>query len=81
MNQHIAIKLTRMMIEVLRDKPPVIPPRGVPLPSVLTTKPRKPKEERRRYVAWRIRRGLSVHSSDEDRWGTLGLAMAGDEEW
>ena len=38
MNAHIAIELSRIVMHVLGDVPPSVPPRGVPLVSVLKTK-------------------------------------------
>ena len=56
MNELIATKVTRMMIGVLKDRPLSVPPRGVPLPSVLTTRLRKPKVERVHFTRWICRR-------------------------
>ena len=72
MNELIATKLTRMMISVLKDRPPSVPPRDVPLPSVLTTRPRKPKVEMVHFTRWLCRRyGRDVvfgwlHSKEEE---------------
>ena len=38
MNAHIAIKLVRVVVHVLGDAPPSVPPRDVPLASVLKSK-------------------------------------------
>ena len=52
LNELMAIGLIKTLVGVLEDRPPSVPPRGVPLPSVLTTRPRKPKVEGVHYVRW-----------------------------
>ena len=72
MNQNSAIKLSRIVIEACGVHHPVVPRRGVPLPSILKTRPGKPKGVAKRFkqyvvdgcslrldAYWRDRRGAS----------------------
>ena len=52
MNQTMAIKLARIVVEVCGKHHPAFPERGVPLPSVLKTRPGKPNDEYDRYLQW-----------------------------
>ena len=54
MNQNIAIKLSRIVIEACVEHHPVVPQRGVPLPSLLQTRPVKTKGVVKRYERWFI---------------------------
>ena len=72
----IATKLARIVMHVLLDVPPPVPPRGEPLVSILSSRERQPKLERvrlrdlRRRRAGRMRsRGGSGEFSEEDSEG------------
>ena len=63
MNAQIATRLSRVVIDVLRGNPPVVPRKDVPLPFVLQARERKVKVENMTYVKWRHRRGLEPEHS------------------
>ena len=63
MNARIATRLSRVVIDVLRDDPPLVPRQSEPLPSVLKAKKRNVKVENMRYVKWRHRRGMEPKHS------------------
>ena len=54
-NGEIATKSSRAMIQFLEDAPPSVPQRGEPLVSVLTSRERKPKWERVRFMSLKTR--------------------------
>ena len=63
----VATGLSRILMHVLTDAPPSVPPRGEPVVSVLTSRKRKPKWERarlrgirRRYLEKMYRRDCRV---------------------
>ena len=64
MNAEIATTWSRLAMDVLRDSPPPVPQKGVPLPSVLRSKQRKVKIEILRYIKGRLRQGLDVVVGD-----------------
>ena len=55
-NREIATGLSYTAMNVLRDAPPPVPPRGEPMVSVLTSRKRKPRWERMRLEAIKRRR-------------------------
>ena len=59
-NREIAIMLSRIVIHVLRDMPPSVPPRGEAMVSVLTSRERKLHWERERL------RGIRSRSNKKD---------------
>ena len=65
MNARIATRLTRVVIDVLRGNPPLVPRQNEPLPSVLKARKRDVKVENWRYIKWRHRRGLDHKHSDQ----------------
>ena len=50
MNEKVVVSLVRTAIEVFRDVPPSVPPRDVPLASILTSLKLKPKQEFKRVI-------------------------------
>ena len=48
-NREIATGLSWIVMHVLRDAPPSVPPRGEEMVSVLTSRKRKPRWERARH--------------------------------
>ena len=50
MNNHIAVNLFRVVMHLLGDTFPSVPPRGVPSTFVLRSRNRKPMEEFSRYI-------------------------------
>ena len=72
MNTLIAVNLSRVVIHVLGYAPPSMPPRGVPLLSVLKCKGRTIQEEFDPYVNWRVvreARGMGCLQARKDEFG------------
>ena len=61
-NVDIAIALCRMVLPVLSDAPPSVPPRDAQLVSVLTSRKRKPRREACRLERLRVRRSRGANS-------------------
>ena len=55
-NVYFAIKLRRMVMHVLSDVPPSVPPRSAPLVSVLSSRELKPRREACRLERLGVRR-------------------------
>ena len=72
--------MSRIATHVLKDMPPVVPPKGEPMVFVLTSRVRKPKWERARL------RGMRTRDRDkEDYWnyfrGNGGEEPSGEESF
>ena len=76
MKTHIAIQFSRLIICVLGDVPPSMPPRGGSLASVFVAKARKAEDEHRRCIRHRYHSGLPVRVG-VDR----GQALLGSLNW
>ena len=78
MNREIATTLSRIVMHVWTDMPPLVPPKGEPMVFVLTSKVRKPKWGRARLRGIRRR-----DRAKEDYWkyfdGNVGEESSEEE--
>ena len=64
MDSRIAIASTKVVVHVLVDVPPPMPPRCAPLVSTFRFREFKPKEGYTRYVNWRMLRVMVVRGHE-----------------